>query len=113
MAAPGGRRSLLRRLLGASRAALTDNLATSSSSTRVCASQDATAGDARADGGYGEAAIPDSKARAPAVAVAVLVGVMWFVPAALADATPPPPPPTTPDAPPPDPYRPPAATPKP
>jgi hypothetical protein len=89
--------------------------ARNSSSTRVCASQDATAGDARADGGYGEAAIPDSKARAPAVAVAVLVGLLCCAPAALADATPPPttPPPTTPDAPPPDPYRPPAASQKP
>ena len=70
MAAPGGRRSLLRRLLGASRAALTGTLARHSISTRVRASQDATAGAARADGGYGEAAIPGSKARAPAVAIA-------------------------------------------
>ena len=115
MAAPGGRRSLLRRLLGAHGAALIGTLATNVISTRVCASQDATAGDARADGGYGEAAIPGSKARAPAVAIAVLVSVLCCAPAALADATPPPttPPPTTPDAPPPDPYHPPAASPKP
>jgi hypothetical protein len=115
MAAPRGRRSLLRRLLGAFGAALRATLARSSYSTRACASQDATAGHARADGGYGKAAIPGSKARAPAVAVAVLVGVLCCAPAALADATPPPttPPPTTPDAPPPDPYHPPAASPKP
>ena len=115
MAAPGGRRSLLRRLPGAYGAALIGTLAKSVISTRVCASKDATAGDARADGGYGEAAIPGSKARAPAVAIAVLVSVLCCAPAALADATPPPttPPPTTPDAPPPDPYHPPAASPKP
>jgi hypothetical protein len=115
MAAPGGRRSLLRRLPGAYGAALIGTLARNVISTRVCASNDATAGDACADGGYGEAAIPGSKARAPAVAIAVLVSVLCCAPAALADATPPPttPPPTTPDAPPPDPYHPPAASPKP
>jgi len=115
MPAPRGRRSLLRRLPGAHGAALIGTLARNVISTRVCASQDATAGDARADGGYGEAAIPGSKARAPAVAIAVLVSVLCCAPAALADATPPPttPPPTTPDAPPPDPYHPPAASPKP
>ena len=115
MPAPGGRRSLLRRLPGAYGAALIGTLARNVISTRVCASNDATAGDARADGGYGEAAIPGSKARAPAVAIAVLVSVLCCAPAALADATPPPttPPPTTPDAPPPDPYHPPAASPKP
>ena len=115
MPAPRGRRSLLRRLPGAHGAALIGTLARNVISTRVCASNDATAGDARADGGYGEAAIPGSKARAPAVATAVLVSVLCCAPAALADATPPPttPPPTTPDAPPPDPYHPPAASPKP
>jgi hypothetical protein len=115
MAAPGGRRSLLRRLPGAYGAALIGTLARNVISTRVCASNDATAGDARADGGYGEAAIPGSKARAPAVAIAVLVSVLCCAPAVLADATPPPttPPPTTPDAPPPDAYHPPAASPKP
>src|SRR6266576_1832847 len=114
MPAPRGRRSLLRRLPGASSAALEWTLARNSISTRVCASQDATAGDARADGGYGEAAIPGSKARAPAVAIAVLAGFLCSAPVALADATPPPPPATTtPDAPPPDPYHPPAASPKP
>ena len=115
MPAPRGRRSLLRRLPGAHGAALIGTLARNVISTRVCASEDATAGDARADGGYGEAAIPGSKARAPAVAIAVLVSALCCAPAVLADATPPPttPPPTTPDAPPPDPYHPPAASPKP
>jgi hypothetical protein len=115
MPAPGGERSLLRRLPGAYRAALTVSRAWSSASTRVCASQDATAGEARADGGDGEAAIPGSKARAPAVAIAAVVAVLCFAPAALADESPPPTPPasTTPDAPPPDPYHPPAPSSKP
>jgi hypothetical protein len=106
---------LLRRLPGAYRAALTVSRAWSSASTRVCASQDATAGEARADGGDGEAAIPGSKARAPAVAIAAVVAVLCFAPAALADESPPPTPPasTTPDAPPPDPYHPPAPSSKP
>jgi hypothetical protein len=113
MAAPRGRRSLLRRLPGASSAALGGTLARNSISTRVCASNHATAGDARADGGDGKAALPGSKARAPAVAIAVFVGVLCCAPVALADATPPPPATTTPDAPPPDPYHPPAPSPKP
>jgi len=115
MPALRGERSLLRRLPGAYRAALTVSRAWSSASTRVCASQDAAAGEARADGGDGEAAIPGSKARAPAVAIAAVVAVLCFAPAALADESPPPTPPasTTPDAPPPDPYHPPAPSSKP
>jgi hypothetical protein len=83
-------------------------------STRIYASSDATAG-ARADGANREAALPWSRLRAPAVATAVLVAALCFVPVALADDTTPPTPPatTTPDAPPPDPYHPPAPTPKP
>jgi hypothetical protein len=81
MGAPGGRRSLLRRLPGAQGAALTAKRGPQ----LTCA-------------------------RAAAVAVAVLAGLLWLAPGALADDTTPPtttPTGTTPDAPPPDPYNPP------
>lgn len=82
MGAPRGRRSLLRRLLGAQGAALTPDRGPDP--TRVFASA--------------------------AVAIGLLVGVLWLAPGALADDTTPPPTTptgTTPDAPPPDPYHPP------
>lgn len=82
--------------------------------TRKSASQDATAGQARAVEGLGEAAIPGSRARAPAVAAAIAVAALCCVIPARADSgTPPPTSPTstTPDAPPPDPYTPPAKAP--
>jgi hypothetical protein len=100
-----GRRSLLRRLQWALGAAL----------TLRAAAQDATAGAAHAVGGSGEAAFPVSKARAPAVATAIVLAALCCCPLALA-ADPPPtttPTSTTPDAPPPDPYKPPAPAPKP
>lgn len=82
MRAPGGRRSLLRRLPGAQGAALTADCGPDP--TRVFASA--------------------------GVAIGLLVGVLWLAPGALADDTTPPsttPTGTTPDAPPPDPYHPP------
>lgn len=84
--------------------------------TRDRASQVATAGSARAARGCREAAISGSAARAPAVAIAVVVAALSFVTAVQADDAPPPTTPTstTPDAPPPDPYKaPPKASPKP
>jgi hypothetical protein len=80
------------------------------------APQGATAGSARAARGCREAAISGSAARAPAVAIAVVVAALSFVTAVQADDAPPPTTPTstTPDAPPPDPYKsPPKAAPKP
>jgi len=83
MRAPGGRRSLLRRLPGAQGAALT-----------VDCGPD-----------------PTRLVLTAAVAIAVLAGLLWLAPGALADDTTPPPSTTptgtTPDAPPPDPYHPP------
>jgi hypothetical protein len=80
--------------------------------TRKFASHDATAGQARAGRGHGQAAIPGLSARAPAVATFVVLAALCCVSAARADSgTPPPattPTSTTPDAPPPDPYKPPA-----
>lgn len=107
------RRSLLRRLPGALGAALSLKTAATGKLTRKSASQDATAGLARAAGGHGEAAIPASIARAPAVAALLLVAAMCCVSPARADSGTPPtttPTSTTPDAPPPDPYKPPART---
>lgn len=80
------------------------------------APQDATAGAARAIGGSGEAAIPVSRARAPAVATTIVLAALACCP--FAQATDPPPAATTPtsttpDAPPPDPYKPPAPAAKP
>lgn len=96
-----GRGSLLRRLLWALGAAL----------TLRTAAQDATAGAARTVGGSGEAAIPVSKARVPAVATAIALAALCCCPLALATDPPPATTPTstTPDAPPPDPYTPPPA----
>jgi hypothetical protein len=104
MQAPMGQRSLLRRLLRVPGATLIADVAVV---RPRCGSQDATAGHARAVEGYGEAAIPISKARAPAVATLVLVAALWVAAPARADEAPPPvttPTSTTPDAPPPDPY---------
>jgi hypothetical protein len=102
MQAPMGRRSLLRRLLRVPGATLIADVAVVRPG---CGSQDATAGHARAVEGYGEAAIPISKARAPAVATLVLVAALWVAAPARADEAPPPvTTSTTPDAPPPDPY---------
>jgi hypothetical protein len=115
--APMGRRSLLRRPQGALGAApILRSTEKADFATRPSASEDATAGFARAAAGYGEAAIPAAQARAPAVAIAVIVAALWWVPASLADEAPPPPTTptaTTPDAPPPDPYHAPATAPKP
>ncbi len=112
-----GTRSLLRRRLGALGAALARTAAADRDLTRTSASQDATAGYARADWGHREAAIPSSKARAPAVAAVIAVAAVCCVPPAGADSgtTPPltPPTATTADAPPPDPYQPPAKASKP
>jgi hypothetical protein len=113
MGSSRGRRSLLRRPLGALGAALSLHTAAHRELTRKSASHDATVGPARAAGGHGEAAIPASIARAPAVAVLVAVAAVCFVSPARADSGPPPattPTSTTPDAPPPDPYTPPAKT---
>jgi hypothetical protein len=80
------------------------------------APQVATAGSARAARGCREAAISGSAARAPAVAIALVVAALSFATAGHADSAPPPTTPTstTPDAPPPDPYKaPPKAAPKP
>lgn len=110
------RRSLLRRPQGALGAALTRNAAPDRESTRSCASHDATAGFARAAGGHGEAAIPGSKARAPAVATFIVLAALCCASPTRADDAPPPvttPTSTTPEAPPPDPYHPPAPQPKP
>jgi hypothetical protein len=114
--APAGRRPLLRRRLGALGAALTRRAVADRASTRSSASHNATAGHARAVGGHGEAAIPASKARAPAVAIVVVVSALCCSSLARADDAPPPatsPTSTTPKAPPPDPYHPPASQPKP
>jgi len=110
------RRSLLRRLLGALGAALTLKTASNSGSTRESALQDATAGAARAVRGSGEAALPASKARAPAVAIIVVAAALCCCSLARAADGPPAsttPTSTTPDAPPPDPYKPPAPAAKP
>jgi len=109
---------LLRRLLGALGAALTLKTASSSGSTRESALQDATAGAARAVRGSGEAALPASKARAPAVAIIVVAAALCCCSLArAADGPPatttPAPTSTTPDAPPPDPYHPPPKSSKP
>jgi len=106
------RRSLLRRQLGALGAAPLLKTARDQDWTRSCASQSATAGNARAAGGDGEAAIPRSKARAPAVATFIVLATVCCMSPARADDVPPPTTPatTTPDAPPPDPYHPPAPT---
>ena len=113
-----GPRSLLRRRLWALGAALTRNAAVYRELTRTSASQGATAGSiARAARGHGEAAIPASIARAPAVAAVIVFAAVCCVSPARGDSgTTPPAAPTstTPDAPPPDPYQPPAkASPKP
>jgi hypothetical protein len=116
MGSSRGRRSLLRRPLGALGAALSLHTAALPELTRESASHSATVGPARAAGGNGEAAIPASIARAPAVAALVAVAAVCFVSPARADSSPPPattPTSTTPDAPPPDPYTPPAKTTKP
>jgi hypothetical protein len=109
------RRSLLRRPLRALGAAPRRKAAIDRKLTRASASHDAAAGLARAAGGYGEAAIPTSKARAPAVAIVVVLAAVCCVSSARADNAPPPTTPTstTPEAPPPDPYKaPPKVTPK-
>jgi hypothetical protein len=109
------RRSLLRRPLRALGAAPRRKAAIDGKLTRASASHDAAAGLARAAGGYGEAAIPMSKARAPAVATVVVLAAVCCVSSARADNAPPPTTPTstTPEAPPPDPYKaPPKVTPK-
>ena len=113
-----GPRSLLRRRLWALGAALTRNAAVYRELTRTSASLSATAGSfARAARGHGEAAIPASTARAPAVAAVIVLAAVCCVSPARGDSgTTPPAAPTstTPDAPPPDPYQPPAkASPKP
>ena len=110
------RRSLLRRQQGALGAAPTRKAAADRELTRSGASHDATAGGARAIGGHGEAAIPGSKARTPAVATIILLAAVCCVSPARADDAPPPPTTptsTTPNAPPPDPYHPSAPQPKP
>jgi len=110
-----GRGSLLRRLLGALGAALTLRTGPGKESTRSSASQDATAGAARAVGA-GEAALPVSTVRAPAVAILIVVAALCCCSMARAADGPPAstsPTPTTPDAPPPDPYKPPAPAAKP
>jgi hypothetical protein len=115
--APAGRRPLLRRRRRAPGAALTLNAAADWRLTRSSsASQDAAAGHARAEGGDGEAAIPASKARAPAVATIIVLAALCCVSAARGDNAPPTvtsPTSTTPEAPPPDPYHPPAPASKP
>ena len=108
MRAPVGRRSVLRRPLGVLGATLT---AKAGPSSRWLGSQDAAAGFARAAEGNRAAATPGSKARAPAVAIAVLATALSVAAPAFADDTTPPattPATTVPDAPPPDPYHPPA-----
>jgi hypothetical protein len=107
-----GTRSLLRRRQGALGAALTRSTAADQELTRTFASQDATAGFARAAGRHGEAAIPASVARAPAVAAVLALALCCVSPAWGDSGTPPATTPTstTPDAPPPDPYKPPAKT---
>ena len=114
--APKGRRPLLRRRLWALGAALTRKAAADRALTRSSASANAAAGFARAVGGHGEAAIPASKARAPAVAIVVVISALCCCSLARADDAPPPattPTSTTPNAPPPDPYHQPAPQPKP
>jgi hypothetical protein len=114
--APAGRRPLLRRRRRAPGAAPTLKAAVDWRLTRSSASQDAAAGHARAVGGHGEAAIPASKARAPAVATIIVLAALCCVSAARGDNAPPTvtsPTSTTPDAPPPDPYHPPAPQSKP
>jgi hypothetical protein len=109
------RGSLLRRLLGALGAALTLKTGPGKELTRSSASQDATAGAARAVGA-GDAAIPVSTVRAPAVAILIVVAALCCCSMARATDGPPAstsPTPTTPDAPPPDPYKPPAPAAKP
>jgi hypothetical protein len=116
MGSSRGRRSLLRRQLGALGAALSLNTAADRESTRKSAPHDATVGSARAAGGHGEAAIPASIARAPAVAALIAVAAVCCVSPARGDSGTPPtttPTSTTPDAPPPDPYKPPVKTSKP
>src|SRR5436190_14294006 len=110
------RRSLLRRQQGALGAAPTRKAAADRELTRSCASHDATAGGARAIGGHGEAAIPGSKARTPAVATIILLAAVCCVSPARADDAPPPPTTptsTTPNAPPPNPTTPSAPHPNP
>ena len=114
--APKGRRPLLRRRLWALGAALTRKAAADRALTRSSASANAAAGFARAVGGHGEAAIPASKSRAPAVAIVVVISALCCCSLARADDAPPPattPTSTTPNAPPPDPYHQPAPQPKP
>jgi hypothetical protein len=114
--APAGRRPLLRRRRRASGAALTLKAAADWRLTRSSASQDAAAGHARAVRGHGEAAIPASKARAPAVATIIVLAALCCASAARGDNAPPTvtsPSSTTPEAPPPDPYHPPAPASKP
>jgi hypothetical protein len=116
MASSRGKRSLLRRQLGALGAALRPNTAFPRVSTRKSASHDATVGQPRAVREGGEAAIPASNARAPAVATVVVLAALCCMSAARADSGAPPattPTSTTPDAPPPDPYKPPAPASKP
>lgn len=107
-----GRRSLLRRRLGAPGAAPTPRVVANGSLTQRDASQDASAGCARHHGGHGEAALPGSNARAPAVAALVVLAALCFASPVRADDAPPPAS-TTADAPPPDPYHPPARPPAP
>jgi hypothetical protein len=128
MTAPRGRRSLLRRPLGAHGAALMPALGVGT----LCAAaprQDATAGLAHADARCGQAAIAcsagaragrcDSTGRSVRMAkVLAVCGIgavaLWFGAApALADDVAPAPTTTTTDAPPPDPYKPPARSVKP
>jgi hypothetical protein len=116
MGSSRGKRSLLRRLLRAPGAALSLNTAANRGLTRISASRDATAGQARSEALDREAAIPGASARAPAVATVVLLVALCCVASARADSVPPPattPTSTTPDAPPPDPYKPPAPVSKP
>ena len=109
-----GRRSLLRRPRGALGAAPTIDCF---DSARSRASQDATAGHARAIGGLREGGHSwVIIARASAVAVGVMTVALLAVAGVQADSGPPAsttPTSTTPDAPPPDPYHPPAKAPKP
>jgi hypothetical protein len=116
MGSSRGKRSLLRRLLRAPGAALSLNTAANRGLTRISASRDATAGQARSEALDREAAIPGAGARAPAVATAIVMVALCCVASARADSVPPPattPTSTTPDAPPPDPYKPPAPVSKP
>lgn len=116
MGSSRGDMSLLRRLPGALGAALSLNTAANRGLTRISASQDATAGQARSEAPDREAALPGASARAPAVATAVVMVALCCVASARADSVPPPtttPTSTTPDAPPPDPYKPPTPVSKP